>query len=1058
LQTVKSGEHNIARVLILLRYAVIAGGSVWWLLAMLSQAPRPVGLLLPPGAIGLVFLPGLLVTGIAFNVALDLVERFAPRSRVVRALLRHQILFDGIAMNLFVGAMGSPLLMGKPAFYGGMRILPFDVSFVIGGAFVAIAFFLLQNGHFPLYLTAALASLVASQGLSIAQQQGSGFVQALRSANWGNIGAGMLAVVGVGILSYAADAHVRRSLHAMDTHVADVSRDKDRMQAAFHKLSFLTAIIRDVAASQAYQQVLEAITDRAALFFSADDALVATIEADMEHLSVVAAKSEYREALSHLRIRRGEGILGKIFDGDTPELIKNALLDPRAMQIYGTPEEPESMMVAPLRKGSQKYGLVSVSRVGVENPFNEDDLALFTSFANIAASVLDNAAMMEALKRKNFTLTVTNQLFSAIVSPLPFDEEITSFLSIMKDAYQLSRINLLMVENDRFTRFFAVPPPKGPVPPQEVIARMNAGAGVLGQALRERTIVNVSNTAECANYIMADEATRSELAIPMKNAEGRVIAVLNLESGQRDYFTSEVAADVLAVSGEVEGFLQVRLIWEEVKEQRNIREAINRAELENIDVSTAEQATAHLSRLLQRILPGPGSVILLENSGNTARAWTAIRAASTEEAEPVRLFESELRARLAVTHSLSRSVTGLLQGRDLLVRQLDFEHRLVGFVIVGIGDHRLLTVSETSAFDLFMAYAESVVQKIFVKQRSALLTKYRLAAKELFDTSFKRTDLRQFLAATARKLQDVMEADGSAYIPFDAESRQLVVSQADIIGFTPEPGVEPGILAEAFSSPTISVVHSEVSNTVVPLAPGAMTELTLRMTLEGILYGVLYVSFKRPVLLTDEERHMVEAFVSDCNLVAENILYVHRIDELSVTDELTGLGNYRAFVTHSVEQSERTARFGEVFSLLFFDIDDFKKYNDTYSHLDGNLALQSIADILRHSIRSVDSAYRYGGEEFVVLMPEASRTDARKAAERIRASVERNSARDHRHFRTVVTLSGGVASFEDRVSDPKNLLLLADLAMYQAKKSGKNTIYVLDSLASQKRTTPGSQQ
>jgi diguanylate cyclase (GGDEF)-like protein len=1025
---------------------------------MLSQTPGRIGLVLPTGPIGLVLLPGLLVAAIAFNVALDLIDRFAPRSGVARAILRHQILFDGIAMNLFLGGMASPLLMGRPVFYGGTRILPFDASFVVSAAFVVIASIILQNGHFPLYLTAALASLVASQGLSIAQQQGSGFMQALRSANWGDIGTGMLAVVGVGILSYAADEHVRRSLRAMDTRVANVSRDKERMQAAFHKLSFLTAIIQDMAASQAYQQVLEAITDRAALFFSADDAIIATIDADMEHLSVAAAKSEYHEALSHLRIRRGEGILGKTFDGDAPELIKNALLDPRAMQIYGTPEEPESMMVAPLRRGSQKYGLVSVSRVGVENPFNEDDLALFTSFANIAASVLDNAAMMEALKRKNFTLTVTNQLSSAIVSPLPFEEEINSFLSIMNNAFQLSRINLLMVENDHFNRFFTVPPPKSPVPPQEIIARMNAGAGALGQALRERTIVNVPNITDYANYIMADEATRSELAIPMKNTEGRVIAVLNLESGQSDYFTNDVSADVLAVAGEVQGFLQGRLIWEEVKEQRNIREAINKAELENIDVSTTEQATAHLSRLLQRILPGPGSVILLENSGNTARAWTAIRAASTEEAEPVRLFESELRARLAVTHSLSRSVTGLLQGRDLLVRQLDFEHRLVGFVIVGIGDHRLLTVSESSAFDLFMVYAKSIVEKIFLKQRSALLTKYRLAAKELLDTSFKRTDLRQFLAATARKLQDVMEADGSAYVPFEAESRQLVVSRADIIGFTPEPGVEPGILAEAFSSPSISVVHSEVSNTMVPLAPGAMTELTLRITLEGILYGVLYVSFKRPVLLTDEERHMVEAFVSDCSLVAENILYVHRIDELSVTDELTGLGNYRAFVTHSVEQSERTARFGEVFSLLFFDIDDFKKYNDTYSHLDGNLALQSIADILRHSIRSVDSAYRYGGEEFVILMPEASPTDARKAAERIRASVERNSARDHRHFRTVVTLSGGVASFEERVSDPKNLLLLADLAMYQAKKSGKNTIYALESLASQKRTAPGSQE
>ena len=1047
MQTMKPGERNTARILILVRYAVIAVGSVWWLVAMLGQAA---------GRFVLVVVPALLVGSIIFNVSLDLVDRFASRTSAVRAILRHQILFDGIVMNIFVGAMGSPLLMGKPVFYGGTRVLPFDASMAIGATFLVVASLVLHNGAMPAYLGVALLGIVGSQGLWAAQQQGVGLMQALRSANWGDLGSGMLAVLGVGLLAYAADAYVRRSLVVMESRVNSISRDKERMQAAFHKLSFLTAIIRDMAASQAYHQVLEAITDRAALFFSADDAIVATIDADMEHLSVVAAKSEYRDQLFQLRIQRGQGILGSVFNGDTPELIKNALLDPRAMQIYGTPEEPESIMAAPLRKGTQKYGLVSVSRIGTQNPFTEDDLALFTSFANIAASVMDNAAMTEALKRKNFTLSVTNKLSSAIVSPLPFDDEINSFLSIMKEAFQLARLGLMIVDRDRFTRLYAIPLPQLPTALQDILASLNAGKGIVAQALHERTIVNVPDVARNPNYVTVDESTRSELAIPLKNAEDHVIAVLNLESSQTDYFTSDVSSDILAVAGEVQGFLQGRLTWEEVKEQRNIREAINRAELENVDVSTPEQVTAHLGRLLQRILPGLGSAILVENAGNTARAWTSIHTGGHDDAEAMHLFESELRARLDATHSLPRSVAGLLQGRDLLVRQLHFEQRPVGFVVMGIGDARPLSGTESGAFDLFMAYAESVIQRVFVKRNAAMLMQYRLAAKELVDTSFKRTDLRQFLNATARKLQDVMQADGVAYVPFDADNRHLDVDQADIVGFVPGLGTEPGILAEAFASPSVAVIHSDVASSTVPFAPGAMTELTLRIMLERVLYGIVYIAFKRPVLITDEELRMVESFVSDCSLVAENILYVHRIDELSVTDELTGLGNYRAFVAHSIEQSERTARFGEKFSLLFFDIDDFKKYNDTYSHLDGNLALQGIADILRQNIRTVDSAYRYGGEEFVILMPEASPEDARKVAERIRMSVERNSARDHRHFRSVLTISGGVTSFDDRVSDPKNLLLLADLAMYQAKKSGKNAIYVLDSLAGQKRLRPGS--
>ncbi|MHB8108370.1 MAG: hypothetical protein ACYDH4_13255, partial [Candidatus Cryosericum sp.] len=147
----KPGERNTARTLILLRYAVIAGGSVWWLIAMLSQTP---------GAMWLAFLPGVLVTGIAFNVALDLTDRFAPRSGAARVILRHQILFDGIAINLFLGAMGSPMLMGKPVFYGGTRVLPFDASVIVSSTFIILASIVLHNEHFPFYLIAALTGFV----------------------------------------------------------------------------------------------------------------------------------------------------------------------------------------------------------------------------------------------------------------------------------------------------------------------------------------------------------------------------------------------------------------------------------------------------------------------------------------------------------------------------------------------------------------------------------------------------------------------------------------------------------------------------------------------------------------------------------------------------------------------------------------------------------------------------------------------------------------------------------------------------------------------------------
>lgn len=1047
----KPEKRRAARRIVLARYGVIAAGTAWWLvLALTHVRTSTVSSFLPASL--------LLVVSILFNAMLDLLQRFQPDSRATCVLLDHQLLFDLLAINLFLGAAGSSALLGEPAWYGGTRVLPFDVSLAATSALLLIAALLLQAGYPVLYITTALLGSLACHVLWLVQQTGSGPLEALTGAAWGATLSQLLAIATVGVLAYAMLARSGRERARADHVIGELQKDKEQAQSAFHKLSFLTAIIRDMAASEAYEQVLDTITDRAALFFSADDALIATIDTDGEHLSVVAARSEYRDQLSSLRIRRGEGILGQVYDGDSPELITNALLDPRAVHVYGTPDEAESMMVAPLRKGGQKYGLVSVSRVGAAHPFGDEDLALFTSFADIAASVLDNASIMEDLRRKNFTLGVTNELSAAIVSPRPLEDEVGRFLSIMKESFQLSRISLLLAENDRFTRYFTVPSPAGARSSADIVEHINRGAGLVNRALHQRTMVNVPDTAADPDYVMSDADTRSELAIPLKNSEGDVMAVLNMESGELGYFSGPVCADILSIATEVQEFLQGRLIWEEVKDQRNVREAINRAERENIGVSTPEQAVLHLRTLSGRILPGFGVVVVLENPGNTTRPWIASRTTSPDEEQLARAMELEVRARLEATQSLPRALSGLTQERSLTIRQLNVDQRLVGFVAAGLAGQGPLTARDTGALELFMAYAESLVQKVLVKQRGTTLMKYRMAAKELLDTSFKRSDLRQFLVETARKLQDTMQADLAAYVPYDAGAATFVLEQADAVGFIPDPAVQPGILTELPAASDVVQVRTDGTRTTPLLASAARTELALRINIEGALYGALYIGFTRPVLLLDEELRMIETFVTDCSLVAENMLYLRRIDELSVTDELTGLGNYRAFVTHSMEQSERTARFGEVFSLLFFDIDDFKNYNDTFSHLDGNLALQGIAEILRHGIRSVDSAYRYGGEEFVILMPGAASADARKAAERIRAAVERNSTRDRHHFRRTVTISGGVASFNDRVADPKNLLLLADLAMYQAKKSGKNAIYVLDNLSMQKGTTAGASQ
>jgi len=162
---------------------------------------------------------------------------------------------------------------------------------------------------------------------------------------------------------------------------------------------------------------------------------------------------------------------------------------------------------------------------------------------------------------------------------------------------------------------------------------------------------------------------------------------------------------------------------------------------------------------------------------------------------------------------------------------------------------------------------------------------------------------------------------------------------------------------------------------------------------------------------------------------AEKILW-----ELSRRDYLTGLFNYRYFYEKLREEMDRFRRYGEVFSLLYIDIDSFKTCNDTYGHLEGDKVLRILSKILQKSLRKIDSAYRVGGEEFVVMLPHTSKEKAKKVAMRICEDV-----RERLYPRYGITVSIGVA--DSKVDD---VVKVADKAMYEAKRRGKDRVWIAE--------------
>lgn len=172
--------------------------------------------------------------------------------------------------------------------------------------------------------------------------------------------------------------------------------------------------------------------------------------------------------------------------------------------------------------------------------------------------------------------------------------------------------------------------------------------------------------------------------------------------------------------------------------------------------------------------------------------------------------------------------------------------------------------------------------------------------------------------------------------------------------------------------------------------------------------------------------------------ITHTVRLMERLHGLAIMDDLTGIYNRRHFIEVARRELERAIRYDKNLSLLLLDLDHFKRINDTYGHAAGDAVLFHVACVCRESIRSIDIAGRYGGEELVILLPETAAGDAFTMAERIRERIEALSI-DVCGKRLSVSTSIGVASRAGMGNiSLEELLQAADRAMYRAKNEGRN--------------------
>ncbi|MBI9047963.1 MAG: diguanylate cyclase [Anaerolineaceae bacterium] len=220
----------------------------------------------------------------------------------------------------------------------------------------------------------------------------------------------------------------------------------------------------------------------------------------------------------------------------------------------------------------------------------------------------------------------------------------------------------------------------------------------------------------------------------------------------------------------------------------------------------------------------------------------------------------------------------------------------------------------------------------------------------------------------------------------------------------------------------------------------------------GKLIGFLLLEKIEPGYYSEDHVNILGAFSVQAGIALENTRLYNQQKQLAAVDGLTGIANRRALDEILTRELERTRRYEHKTSLIILDIDFFKRYNDTYGHLVGDAVLKNLATLMQLDVRLIDTAGRYGGEEFLIILPETDKDSASIVAERLCKKVSQmhlnpplpESAMPDQQ----VTISLGVSTAPDDAQEPDALIQAADQALYQAKNDGRNRVCIFGTITS----------
>ena len=766
-----------------------------------------------------------------------------------------------------------------------------------------------------------------------------------------------------------------------------------------------------------------------------------------------------------------------IFDVESFENIHYLVNEKKPLIIKDTHKMPgwqmvessfhyHSWMGAPIIINGQVEAILALDKIDIDF-YNEFYASIMTAFAEQAASAIRNARLFEAENRRIRQLDGLQATMAAINSNL----ELTALLKeIVARA-----INLLDANNGELALFDPELQKLKVIVSQnnkiDTTGQMiNLGNGVLGIVAATKKPYKIDLFNENSDLLNSRKilGSNSGMAVPLM-AGNELLGVLGVANQKNNRFFDDLDTDLLNIFAHQAAIaIQNSHLFEDAKRQAEEAETLRKAAAVVTSSLDLNQAINLILEQLALVIPYKSALVLMQKKDYLKIVG----------GQGIKKFDQIFGEKIPL-HEKNPATDTYVSSKPLLIKDLEetypdfacrvelignmkswlgapliIQDRAIGILALNSdkSNHFLpnqLCLIEPFADQVAIALENARLYTDMARSADRFKTLYHLS--QIISTNLKPDDIYPGIHEAVTEL---METDYFCISLFDPDSKTIsdvyAIDRGEAQVLTKRP-IEKGLFAtvlktrksllfnthEEYASEEIGTVM--VGEIITADMPQSILIVPLNIGSKTI--GILSTQSYQSNMYTKSDREMLELLATNVAIAIENSRLFNEVQHLAIIDPLTGLYNRRKFDELATIEFTRAKRYRRPICAIMIDLDQFKQVNDTYGHIVGDQALSSVASLCKDNLRNIDILGRFGGEEFVILLPETKITEAKATAERLRIDCQENE------FVTTggtisLTISLGIVEIDSSCKTLEDLIDRADQALYASKRAGRNTVTI----------------